>query len=343
MTSRLATIAARAGVSQATVSRVLNSKPGVATDTRNAVLAAVDVLGYDRPAALRVRTARLVGMIVPELTNPVFPALAQVIESALTSRGYTPVLCTSDPAGVSEPRYVGMLLDQGVSGIIFVSGRHADSTTSADLYRQVVERGVPAVFVNGPLEGVRAAFVSCDEAAAAHLAVGHLYDLGHRRIGLAHGPRRFSPVIRRRAGYLAAIRRRHLAVEPELLAETDFSIEGGRSAGMALLDAGATAVVCASDLMALGVIGAVRERGLGVPAEVSVIGYDDSPLMAYADPPLSTVRQPVTQLGLAAVQALLDQVNDLGPPPTELLFRPDLVVRGSTGPAAAVVRSHRSP
>src|SRR2546423_15527367 len=124
MTSRLADIAARAGVSEATVSRVLNGKPGVATHTRDSVLAALDVLGYQRPDALRARVSRPVGLIVPELTNPVFPALVQIIESALVNSGFSPLLCTQTPAGMPEDDYVDLLLDQGVSGIIFVSGMH---------------------------------------------------------------------------------------------------------------------------------------------------------------------------------------------------------------------------
>src|SRR4029453_7578660 len=126
---RLADIAKHADVSEATVSRVLNGRPGVAQSTRQAVLTALDVLGYDRPSRLRRASAGLVGLIVPELTNPIFPAFAQVIETALVRHGFTPVLCTHTPGGVHEDDYVKMLLDRGVAGIIYVSGQHADTTT----------------------------------------------------------------------------------------------------------------------------------------------------------------------------------------------------------------------
>ncbi|HCU49172.1 MAG TPA: LacI family transcriptional regulator, partial [Micromonosporaceae bacterium] len=122
MRARLSDIAQQAEVSEATVSRVLNDRPGVSSETRQAVLTALDVLGYERPARLRKRSAGLVGLVVPELDNPIFPAFAQIIESSLAQQGFTPVLCTQTPGGVTEDEYVEMLLDRQVSGIVFVSG-----------------------------------------------------------------------------------------------------------------------------------------------------------------------------------------------------------------------------
>jgi DNA-binding LacI/PurR family transcriptional regulator len=234
---------------------------------------------------------------------------------------------------MSEDDYIDVLLEHGVSGIVFVSGMHADIKAPTDRYHRLIDRGIAAVFVNGWVDGIDAAFVSCDDAAAAKLAVGHLHDLGHRRIGLALGPERYTPIIRRRAGFIAALRERDIPFEEELIAESVFNVEGGHVTGEALINAGATAVVCASDLMALGVVRAARARGLDVPRDISVVGYDDSMLIAFVDPPLSTVRQPVTQMGIAAVHALFDKIRDVAVPHTELLFRPELVVRASTGPA----------
>ena len=125
--ARLADIAAQADVSEATVSRVLNDRPGVSDSTRQAVLTAIDVLGYDRPTRLKPKSALLVGLVMPELVNPIFPAFAQVIETMLTERGYTPLLCTQSPGGTTEDQYVEMLLEHAVDGIVFVSGLHAES------------------------------------------------------------------------------------------------------------------------------------------------------------------------------------------------------------------------
>ena len=147
--ARLADIAKHADVSEATVSRVLNGDPGVAEATRQAVLTSLDVLGYDRPSRLRRKSAGLVGLLIPELTNPIFPAFAQVIETALVRHGFTPVLCTQTPGGVHEDDYVQMLLDRGVAGIIYVSGQHADTTTDPRRYVHLRDRGLPIVLVNG--------------------------------------------------------------------------------------------------------------------------------------------------------------------------------------------------
>ena len=148
-TIRLADIAAQAGVSEATVSRVLNGRPGVSPATRQAVLAALDVMGYERPQRLRQHSNGLIGLVIPELSNPIFPAFAQAVERALTQRGYTPVLCTQEPGGATEDEFTEMLLDRGVSGIVFVSGRHADTTARMDRYLRLIDRGVPIVLVDG--------------------------------------------------------------------------------------------------------------------------------------------------------------------------------------------------
>jgi DNA-binding LacI/PurR family transcriptional regulator len=329
---RLADIARQAGVSEATVSRVLNDRPGVSADTRQAVLTALDVLGYERPDRLRKRSAGLVGLVTPELDNPIFPRFAQIIESALAQHGYTPVLCTQTPGGVTEDEYVEMLLDRAVAGIIFVSGLHADTTIDADRYRKLIDRPLPVVLINGYVPEVAAPFISCDDHAAARLAVAHLHSLGHRRVGLISGPERFVPVQRKLAGFRAALREHGLAEHVEL---SLFGVEGGDAAAARLLELGVTGMVCGSDLMALGAIRAIRSRGLAVPRDVSVVGYDDSPLVAFTDPPLTTLRQPVRAMSNAAVRALIDEINGQPAPRSEFVFGAELVVRASTGAAPA--------
>ncbi|MFI2274367.1 MULTISPECIES: LacI family DNA-binding transcriptional regulator [Catenuloplanes] len=337
MRARLSDIAQQAQVSEATVSRVLNDRPGVAGDTRQAVLTALDVLGYERPARLRKRSAGLVGLIVPELNNPIFPAFAQEIESSLSQTGYTPVLCTQTPGGVTEDEYVEMLLDRQVSGIVFVSGLHADTTADLERYRRLTTRPLPIVLINGYTPDVDAPFISCDDRDAAELAVAHLVALGHRRIGFISGPDRFTPVRRKIEGFRAAMTRLTGTPGPELdpliSLSLLFGVEGGDAATTRLLDAGVTAIISGSDLMALGAVRAGRRRGLSVPGDLSVVGFDDSPLTAFTDPPLTTLRQPVHPMAVAAVRALVDEINGHAAPRSEYVFRPELVVRGSTAAA----------
>ena len=332
---RLADVAQQAGVSTATVLRVLNGKEVVAEETRRAVLAALDVLGFPRPGTVRRRPAGLVGLVVPELTNPVFPAIAQEAEALLTQAGYTTVLCTQIPGGTTEDEYIEMLAERGVAGILFVSGRHADTTTDRGPYQRLRQQGVAILLMGGFAPEVDAPQVSVDEAAATGLAVRHLVAQGHRRIGLALGPERFTPSRRKRAGFLDALVSTGLAPDARTAAQHVatylYTVEGGQAATRELIAGGHTAIVCASDLMALGAIRAAQGHGLRVPEDLSVVGYDDSPLMAFTQPPLTTIRQPVRPLCRLAVGMLLAEIRGEHAGRTELLVEPELVVRGSTG------------
>ena len=339
MTVRLADVAARSGVSEATVSRVLNHKPGVSAPNRRAVLLAVEVLGYERPARVRAMKAGLVGLIVPELDNPVFPLFAQGIETALARHGYTPVLCTQTRDGIHEDEYVRMLLEHNVAGIVFVSGYHANLDTDPARYTRLRENGVPIVLVNGYRPGVDAPFLSTDDATAIDLSVRHLAGLGHRRIGLAVGPDRYLPARRKIAAFRAALQEHaDPAIGPRaaeaLIERTVFSIEGGSTATEALVARGATAVIYGSDVMALGAIRAGRRLGIRLPQDLSIIGSDDITLSEFTEPPLTTVRQPVTEMGEAATRVLLEEIAGNPAPRAEYMFRPELVVRESTCPPA---------
>ncbi len=322
---RLADVAKKVGVSEATVSRVLNGKAGVSGSTREAVLSALDVLGYERPTQLRGERARLIGLVLPELQNPIFPALAEVIGGALAQRGFTPVLCISRTAsGLSEADYVGMLLEQHVSGVVFAGGHYAEQAAPHDHYRLLRSRGIPVVLFNAGIDNLDFPCVSTDDVTAAGQAYTHLASLGHQRIGLVVGPEDHVPSRRKLAAF--GEHARGGAVEHAL-----FSLEGGQAATTRLLRHGVTGVICGSDVLALGAIRAIRRAGLSVPGDVSVVGFDDSAFMNCTDPPLTTVRQPIESMGKAAVALLVNQIENVAVYPEELLFEPELVVRGSTG------------
>lgn len=330
MGRRLADVAKYAGVSEATVSRVLNQKPGVAKATQDLVLTALDVLGYERPTQLRGERARLVGLVLPELQNPIFPAFAEVVADALANRGFTPVLCTRTSAGISEAAYVEMLLEHHVSGVIFSGGLYAQADAGHEHYLRLRERGLPAVLVNAAYEDLGFPRISVDDRSAVEQAFTHLRFLGHERIGMVLGPADHVPSARKLAAFEA------LGGAPELVERGMFSMEGGQAAGSRLLQRGATGVICASDVIALGVVRGARREGRGVPDDVSVVGFDDSMLMSCTDPPLTTVRQPIEQMGRAAVSTLMSLVAGAPVSTEELLFEPELIVRSSTGPAASV-------
>ncbi|WP_432097226.1 LacI family DNA-binding transcriptional regulator [Streptomyces sp. bgisy100] len=332
MVSRLVEVAGYAGVSEATVSRVLNGKPGVSQSTRAAVLTALDVLGYERPPQLRGRANRLVGLVVSEMTNPIFPAFAEVIGRTLAQRGFTSVLCTGTLGGVHERDYVDMLLEHQVAGAVFVCGLHAERAADHEHYARLADRGLPVVAVNGMIEELKIPCVSCDDALAVELAVRHLASLGHTRIGLAVGGEGHIPAARKMASFRAAVREHVGVTDADAdIVQTMYTLEGGTSAALRLFERGVTGVVCGSDVIALGAVRAARRARLDVPGDVSVVGYDDSSFMPFADPPLTTVRQPVDAMGQAVVSLLLGQISGTQARPEEMLFEPELVVRGSTG------------
>lgn len=328
---RLSEVAKKVGVSEATVSRVLNGKPGVSEATRQAVLTALDVLGYERPTQLRGERARLVGLVLPELQNPIFPALADVVGSALAQQGFTPVLCTCT-GGVSEPDYVELLLAQQVSGVVFAGGSHAEEDANHDHHYELVRRNLPVVLVNASIE-LDYPVVSCDDEVAVEQAFGHLVALGHQRIGMVVGPRDHIPSRRKLVAFRRCAERIGLDVDDRTVGHTMFSIEGGQAVGARMVQNGITGLICASDLLALGVVRAVRRLGLRTPEDVSVIGYDDSALMTCTDPPLTTVRQPIEAMGRAAVDLLASLIGGSEVAKEELLFEPELVVRASAAPA----------
>ncbi|KHL15715.1 DNA-binding LacI/PurR family transcriptional regulator [Mumia flava] len=333
MVRRIAEVASRAGVSEATVSRVLNDKPGVSDATRSTVLTALDVLGYERPSKLRGERARLVGLVLPELQNPIFPALAEVIGSHLAQQGLTPVLCTQTAGGVGEADYVDLLLGQQVAGVVFAGGTYSQLDADHGHYDRLVHRRLPVVLINAGVDAMPFPRVVCDDAMAAEQAVGHLLSLGHTRIGLVLGPSDHVPSERKLQAARQVLEEAGAPLDDVLVERSLYSLQSGQAAAARLLERGATGIACASDPLALGAVRAARRRGLPVPESVSVVGYDDSAFMSCTEPPLTTVRQPIEAMGRAAITLLMRQISGATTAPEELFFEPELVVRRSTGPA----------
>lgn len=334
MRVRLRDVADRAGVSEATVSRVLNERPNVSARTKAAVLDALRALDGPMPGGRArpiVPRNGLVAILMPDLDNPIFPVMAQLLTARLSHREHPSVIARCGTAW-EEPQMLETLAATGVAAMIVVSGAHADTSADMAPYQHLLDTGVTLAFVNGYRRELVAPFVSCDDRHAATLAVRHLVSLGHRRIGFVSGPHRHTVVQRKLAGYAAALKAAGIDRDESLVVETIFSAESGHAAVEGLLEAGATAAVTASDMVALGTIRGARDLGLDVPRQWSVIGYDDTALMAYTDPPLTTVRQPVRAMCDAAADIISDRLAGRPARNGEFLFRPELVVRSSTAP-----------
>src|SRR6476660_5170470 len=204
MAGRLRDIAKQAGVSEATVSRVLNGRPGISDTTRAAVLTALDVIGYERPTHLRGRKARMVGLVVPELQNPIFPALADVVSGGLAQGGFNAVLCTRT-GSMSEAEYVEMLLERQVSGMVFAGGQYAEENAPHEHYTRLLQLRLPVVLVNAAADHLDFPRDSTDDAVAMEQAYAHLASLGHEGIGLILGPPDHVPSRRKLAAFGAVV------------------------------------------------------------------------------------------------------------------------------------------
>lgn len=326
---RLIDIAREAGVSEATVSRVLNGKPGVNDVTRRSVLEVARRLGRDvGPVAMD--SGPLIGVLVPDLDNQVFTTWVERIEAELFELGASTLVGTRARTVEREREILQRFLHSGAEGVIVVSGHHAQERGPVEHYREITAAGVPLVLINGVREDVDAAFLSTDDEHAMRLTLTHLQELGHRRIGLAVGDEHTWPVREKLTVFEEAA-----AAFPEgdwATSFTDFSYAGGYEAARDLVSRGVTAIVCGSDVMAAGALEAIRSLGLTVPSDISVVGYDDVFWAALTNPPLTTVRQAVASLSRAAVRAVLGGgQSSRRPARTEVVVRPQLVVRGTTG------------
>ncbi|MFE6736205.1 LacI family DNA-binding transcriptional regulator [Microbacterium sp. NPDC057650] len=327
---KLSEIAAVAGVSEATVSRVLNRKYGVAQKTRDQVEAAMRAVGYER-----TNKGEIVLILVPSLGGLIFAEMCDEIEKQLSPHGLRALVCPVFPGTVYEQDYVELMIDKGIAGAIFVSSSNTLRNSDSGAHQLLESRGVPFLTINGGFADADAPVVSTDDWQAAELSVAHLHDLGHRRIGLAAGPVGNIPADRRVEGFLSAMESRGIDDAEELVARGRYTIEGGRTAGDELLSLGATAIIASSDDMALGAYRAIARRGLGVPQDVSVIGYDDSYVLDFTDPPLTSVRQPVESIGEVCTRAMVTMIQNRPLRTEEVLLEPELRLRKSTGPVPA--------
>jgi LacI family transcriptional regulator, galactose operon repressor len=301
-------VAEHAQVSVATVSHVMNQTRFVDPETQERVRQAIKELGY-RPnllaRSLRRRETRTIGLLVPDNANPFFAEFARVIEDAGFAEGYSVILCNSDRSETKEAAYIDVLLAKQVDGLIVLS-----ATDRVDLLQRVLDVGVPLVVVDRNLAGMPVSQVLVANEQGGHLAGRYLAGLGHRRVGCIGGPSDANPSWGRVTGFVRAMREAGADIPPEAIVSGDFRYAGGEAGMRALLDRdlGLTAVFAANDLMAIGAMITLRRAGLRVPDDVSVIGFDNILPASMMIPPLTTVEQPVNELGQAAARLLMDQI-----------------------------------
>jgi LacI family transcriptional regulator len=327
-------LARRAGVHASTVSRVANGDPRlrIAPETRDRIEGLLRETQY-RPngiaRGLKLRQSFVLGVVVPDVTNPFFAVMFRGVEDAALPRGYSVVLCNTDGSPDRERSQVQLLLERRVDGFVLASAYLHDASV-----RRLRADGIPHVLVNRYSEEREEAFVGGDDHAGGRLVTEHLIELGHVRIGHLSGPQAVSTSVQRQRGYQAALAAAGLELEPELVAESGYTEEGGLRAAETLLALPAgrrpTAVFAANDLAALGLYAAARRLGLAIPRDLAVAGYNDITVAGRLDPPLTTVQVPVHEMGVVAAGLLIDQVETGRLTSRRVVFAPQLVVRGST-------------
>jgi LacI family transcriptional regulator, galactose operon repressor len=326
-------VARLAGVSTATVSRALNGTGQIAPATRATIDAAVEQLGYHPNTVARslvTKSTQTIALLLPDITNPFYAALVSGIQRRVLETGHTMLLCTTESDPEREEQYLNLLRAKQVDGVL-VDGLVLPPDTIA----RFVRNGLPIVCLDRDVDSTTVPLVQVDNRLGARMATEHLLSLGHRRIGHIAGAPELGISEERIAGYRDALAAAGLEPEPQLLAVGMFTEEGGCEAMGALLETTElTAVFAANDLSAIGAVSAIVESGRRVPDDVSVVGFDDLRLSRYTTPPLTTIHQPALEIAERATQLLLDLAAGREASQLLHLLEPELVVRGSTAPAA---------
>ncbi len=326
-------VAAEAGVSVGTVSNVLNRPEHVAEHTRDRVNAAIRELGFVRNESarqLRAGRSRMIGLVVLDVANPFFTDLARGVEDEVSKAGLAVILCNSDEQEGKERRYLDLLEEHRVQGVLITP---VGATATLERLRR---RGTPVVLVDSRALSHGQCSVAVDDVLGGDLAVTHLVETGHERIAYISGPPAIRQVADRLEGALRALGRAGRRRDSLLVIEASaLNVASGKWAGSKIIEMPAktrpTAVFCANDLIALGVLQEMTRNRVRVPEDISIVGYDDIEFAAAAAVPLTSVRQPRLELGRTAARLLLEESDGTqGHQHRQVIFEPELVSRRST-------------
>jgi LacI family transcriptional regulator len=326
-------VAKRAGVSLGTVSNVLNRPEIVAEETRQRVLQVIEEIGFVRNGSarqLRAGRSQHIGLVVLDVANPFFTEVARGVEDLANEKGYVVILCNSDDSVEKESHYLHVLTEQRTQGVLITPVQ-----SDASYLQQLRQHGTAVVLLDRPSRSKDLCSVSVDDVRGGELAAAHLLAQGHTCIGFVHGPLSIRQCADRRRGVLRAVKA--VGLDPnqaiiDITTRAQNAREGEESVEK-LLDAARrpTAVFCANDLLALGVMRGLIKRGLSIPADMALVGYDDVEFASVLATPLTSIRQPKYELGRAATELLLDEANN---PTTHehkhIVYQPELIVRASS-------------
>lgn len=330
-------VARAAGVSKQTVSRAINNKGDISPKTRARILALINEMGY-RPnrmaQAMNTSRSHMVGLVVPDITNPFFPEIVRAVQDAAMENGYTTLVCNTENS--SEIEVMNELMTHGIDGLITFTHRAKDATVKA-----FANRFGPMLIINREVDHPNVTSLMVDNVEGAELAVEHLVKLGHKKIGMLTTELESTSNTRRVQGYHQGLNKAGLPDDPELLVQADPTLAGGYSAAQTLIGhrPDVTAIFAYNDLMAVGALRACRELGVMVPQDISVIGFDDIQIASMVTPTLSSIRVDKYQIGKLAFERIFSLIQDSTGTIETIKVRPKLMVRESTALISTFVQS----
>jgi len=323
-------VAREAGVSIATVSNLINNKGHVSEKTKKHVLEVMERLNYQPnflASALTGKQTYTLGLVVPDISNPYYGQLARAIESRAIELGYSVILCSTYHEEERIRKYISLLQQKKVDGIMIGTGE------GDNIFEQLNKLEIPIALVGRDIPAISVTSVLVDDFVGGYLATKHLVELGHKKIGIITENFKVINTNERLRGYKFALEEAGIPFCDQLLKTCDFTVESGKIKTVELLQNSAirpSAIFACNDLLAIGVIQAAKEMNLRVPEDLSVVGFDNIMFASYTDPPLTTVAQPIDQIGMKAMDLIVDEINKKEKIKQRITIRPELVIRQST-------------
>ena len=330
-------IATKTGLSIATVSLVLINKAcRISAETRQRVLDVAAELNY-RPNRLAVslitKKTKTIGLVVPDISNMFFAELCKGAEQEAQRRGYNIILCCTNDNPDKDLEYANVLLDRNVDALVLAMAGNAAGNKAADCIKQSKDVGKPVVLLDRTFPEVETISVRIDHELGAYLATKHLLELGHVKIGCITGPAGLGTSQERFFGYLKALQEYGIPLDSGIVRAGDYHISSGYDLAKDLIDAGVSAIFACNDMMAYGVYKRAQEMQVPIPSRLSVVGFDNNFFSEIIDVPLTTIHQPVIELGTSAVETAIRLIKNPQAQTGDLVFKPELIVRSSTAPA----------
>ena len=334
MKATLKDIAADTGFSVTTVSLVLNNKPSkISESTKEIILDSAQRLEY-RPNQLAISLVKkrtdTLGLIVSDVSNPFFSTLAKGVEDVCREHGWNMILCNTNNMHNLDLNYINVLVDKGTDGIIY--GMAGDSTLqdAIDSCKLMRDQDMSFVVVDRYFKELNTSYIGLDHLLGGYYATKHLIELGHRRIACVTGPMHLADVLQRLKGYKKALKEAGIKYDSKLIFEGNYTIESGVAAFPWLMKSKCTAVFAFNDMSAYGIYMEAKINGLSIPRDFSLVGYDDIYFSKILEAPLTTIKQPVYEMGVKAAEIMIKAIKSKGKPREQVVFHPELIVRSST-------------